>query len=165
MNNCYFFKGSISSLFNQKKHGSAFLNFIFWKIAFFLLVPLATASIIDESYSSHQDVYDAILNTLFPITFVILFNISNKKNEKVVDTVKPEDMQPTQYWFTKNNLLPLLDDILYNTVTWDVPVDFLATSTTMSQYEFYKDVKRYRGTHKKPAKGETQETVTQDILP
>ncbi|RHZ54952.1 hypothetical protein Glove_421g118 [Diversispora epigaea] len=29
------------------------------------------ASTVDESYSSHQDVYDAILNTLFPITFVI----------------------------------------------------------------------------------------------
>ncbi|CAG8495882.1 1819_t:CDS:2 [Diversispora eburnea] len=119
-----------------------FLNFFFWKIAFFSFVSLTTASIVDESFSPYQDVYDAILTTLFLITFVILFSISNKKNGKKINTqptvepeitqliVKPEVTQPTvtvepettRSLLTKNNLLPLLDDTLYNTVTWGIPL-------------------------------------------
>src|SRR6185312_14948064 len=66
--------------------------------------PLTTASIVDESYTSYQDLYDAILNTFFPITFVVLLNVSEKPGS------------------IKNKLLPLLDDILYNTVTWVIPL-------------------------------------------
>ncbi|CAG8765478.1 19107_t:CDS:1, partial [Cetraspora pellucida] len=62
------------------------------------------ASIIDETYSSKHDLYDALLNTLFPITFVILLNVKNE--EKSI----------------KNFFLPLLDDILYNMVTWAIPL-------------------------------------------
>jgi len=52
------------------------------KIFFSLtLLPLASsAPIVDESYTSsnqsHQDVYDAVFNALFPIFFVFLTNIS-----------------------------------------------------------------------------------------
>ncbi|CAG8683560.1 16385_t:CDS:2 [Gigaspora margarita] len=65
---------------------------------------ISTASIIDYSYSSQQDIYDALLNTLFPIIFVILFNIRGETGriEKVV--------------------LPLIDDILYNIITWVIPL-------------------------------------------
>ncbi|CAB4433827.1 unnamed protein product [Rhizophagus irregularis] len=131
MNNCYFFKEFIYFPFNQKIHGSTFLNFIFWKIIFFSLVPFASASIVDESYSSHQDVYDALLNALFPVFFVVLFDISKKKIEQstTVETAvaKNETQDTTQddtkkSWFTKHNLLPLLDDILYNTVIWVIPL-------------------------------------------
>ncbi|CAG8825497.1 25694_t:CDS:1, partial [Racocetra persica] len=57
-----------------------------------------------ESYSSKQDLYDGLLNTLFPITFVILLNVRNKERS------------------IKNYLLPLLDDILYSMVTWAIPL-------------------------------------------
>ncbi|CAG8490516.1 7735_t:CDS:2 [Paraglomus brasilianum] len=80
------------------------INSLFRIIAFFSLIPLATASIVDDSYTSYQDLYDAILTTLFPITFVVLLNVSGK----------PGSM--------KKKLLPLLDDILYNTVTWVIPL-------------------------------------------
>src|SRR6185436_17320034 len=106
MNFYFFFKGSILSIFNQKRqkksYGFTFLNFIF---AFFSLFTPVTASIVDESYSSsQQDVFDAIINTLFPITFVILFKVSGKSGR------------------IKKALLPLPDDILYNTVTWVIPL-------------------------------------------
>ena len=47
---------------------SNFLNCIFWGITFSSLLPLVTAStstIVDESYTSDEDVYDAVLNTFF----------------------------------------------------------------------------------------------------
>src|SRR6266513_3020555 len=77
------------------------------KISFFsLILPLASsASIVDETYtSSHQDVYDVILITLFPTFFVFLTNVSGKDGEY------------------RKILLPLLDDLLYNTVTWVIPL-------------------------------------------
>src|SRR5688572_3652559 len=79
---------------------SSFLNFI----TIFSLLPLVAASIVNENYESKQDVYDAIINTFFPVFFVILFGISGKTGP------------------IKNVLLPLLDDILYNTVTWVIPL-------------------------------------------
>src|SRR5437763_275807 len=97
------------------------MNFIFWKIILFLLIPFASAaSIVDESYKSNrEDVYDAIINTLFPITFVVLTKVSGEESGKI-----------------KRILLPLLDDILYNTVTWVIPLivsfaydDFLVVKT------------------------------------
>src|SRR4051812_2130929 len=48
----------------------------FRSVVFFSLVPLATASIVDDSYTSYEDLYDAILNTFFPITFVLLLEVS-----------------------------------------------------------------------------------------
>jgi len=76
----------------------------FRSVVFFSLVPLATASIVDDSYTSYQDLYDAILNTFFPITFVLLFNVDRKSGT------------------IKKKLLPLLDDVLYNAVTWAIPL-------------------------------------------
>jgi hypothetical protein len=76
----------------------------FRSVVFFSLVPLATASIVDDSYTSYEDLYDAILNTFFPITFVLLFNVDRKSGTM------------------KKKLLPLLDDVLYNTVTWVIPL-------------------------------------------
>ncbi|CAG8520539.1 1255_t:CDS:2 [Diversispora eburnea] len=87
----------------SRLHGSIFLNFLLGKIVLFLLVPLTKASIVDDSYKSYEDVFDAILNTLFPITFIILFNVSETGPIKRV-------------------LLPLLDDILYNTIAWVFPL-------------------------------------------
>src|SRR6185369_14286529 len=81
-------------------------SFVFWKIVFFSLIPsLASASIVDESYTSnHQDVYDAIINTLFPIAFVVLTKVSGDSGK------------------IKKIFIPLLDDLLYNTVTWMIPL-------------------------------------------
>jgi len=76
----------------------------FRSIVFFSLIPLATASIVDDSYTSYEDLYDAILTTLFPITFVLLFNVSGKSGT------------------IKKKLLLLLDDVLYNAVTWAIPL-------------------------------------------
>src|SRR5256885_10458160 len=93
------------------------MSSIFKKIVFFSLIPsLASAPIVDESYTSnHQDIYDAIINTLFPIAFVVLTRVS-------FDSGK-----------IKKIFLPVLDDLLYNTVTWVIPLtvsfaynDFLA---------------------------------------
>src|SRR5436305_6630316 len=73
------------------------------------LLPFASsAPIVDESYTSsnqsHQDVYDAVFNALFPIFFVFLTNISGSSGKfRII-------------------LLPLLDDLLYNTVTWVIPL-------------------------------------------
>ncbi|CAB5377743.1 unnamed protein product [Rhizophagus irregularis] len=85
------------------------LNFIIWYFVFFSfsLFPFVSASIapyIDKSYDSHEDLYDALLNTFFPIFFVILLNVSGEPGSK------------------KNVLLPLLDDVLYNMVTWVIPL-------------------------------------------
>ncbi|CAG8492193.1 23121_t:CDS:2 [Gigaspora rosea] len=83
---------------------SLLTSFTFRKITFFSFFQLAAASIVDESYLSNQDLYDAILNTLFPITFVLLLKVKEK----------PKSI--------RNKLLPLLDDILYNIVTWGIPL-------------------------------------------
>src|SRR6185312_2485217 len=80
------------------------MSFIVWQAVFCFLIPLTSASIIDDSYSSHEDVYDALLNVFFPIIFVVLLNVSGRPGP------------------TKNVMLPLLDDILYNTVTWAIPL-------------------------------------------
>src|SRR6266513_5344918 len=88
------------------------MNFVFKKIVFFsliILLPFAlSAPIVDESYTSsnqsHQDVYDAVFNALFPIFFVFLTNVSGDSGN------------------IKKILLPLLDDLLYNTVTWVIPL-------------------------------------------
>ncbi|RIA94042.1 hypothetical protein C1645_873685 [Glomus cerebriforme] len=95
MNNYLFFKGFILS---------QFLNFIIWNIAFIPLVPAKVAPYVDETYSSKPDLYDALLNTFFPISFVILLNVSGESGS------------------IKNILLPILDDVLYNTITWVVPL-------------------------------------------
>ncbi|CAG8442226.1 1132_t:CDS:1 [Acaulospora morrowiae] len=139
MNN-YSFIEVIGFPFNHKNNGSTSLNFFFWKVILFLLFPFAAASIVDESYSSSQDVYDALLNTLFPITFVILFNVSkynNGESEKKVDSEENEESEEAKHsgkygehetrilrekLLAKENLLPLLDDLLYNTVTWVIPL-------------------------------------------
>ena len=92
------------------------------KIIFFSLIILpfvSSAQIVDESYTlnnqNRQDVYDAIINALFPIFFVFLTNVSGSSGK------------------FRKILLPLLDDLLYNTVTWVIPLtisfvydDFLA---------------------------------------
>ncbi|RHZ77711.1 hypothetical protein Glove_174g44 [Diversispora epigaea] len=92
-----------------KLYSSIFLNFLF---VLFLLVPLTKAYIVDESYTPYQDVFDALLNTFFPITFIVLFNVS--KTGPI-----------------KRMLLPLFDDILYNTIAWVFPlIAFLS-------YDFY----------------------------
>ncbi|RGB34460.1 hypothetical protein C1646_815370 [Rhizophagus diaphanus] len=86
---------------------SNLLNFIIWNIMFFSLFPLASASIasfVDINYESHTDLYDAILNTFFPIFFVIFLNASGKDGS------------------IKNIILPLLDDVLYNIITWVIPL-------------------------------------------
>src|SRR2546423_1632088 len=80
------------------------VNSLFRHIVFFSLISLAPASIVDDSYTSYQDLYDAIFTTLFPITFVVLLNVSGKPGS------------------IKRTLLPLLDDVLYNTVTWVIPL-------------------------------------------
>src|SRR5947209_9677393 len=88
------------------------MSSIFKKIVFFLLIitlPLASsAPIVDESYTSsnqsYQDVYDAVFNALFPIFFVFLTNISGSTGN------------------IRKILLPLLDDLLYNAVTWVIPL-------------------------------------------
>src|SRR5690242_5736439 len=78
----------------------------FSSVVFLSFITLATAatSIVDDSYTSYQDLYDAVLTTLFPVTFVLLLNVSEKPGS------------------IKNTLLPLLDDVLYNTVTWVIPL-------------------------------------------
>src|SRR5947208_2300980 len=87
------------------------ISSIFRKIIFFSLIILPFASsapIVDESYTlnnqNRQDVYDAIFNALFPIFFIFLTNISGKEGK------------------FKKTLLPLLDDLLYNAVTWVIPL-------------------------------------------
>ena len=89
----------------------------FRSVVFFSLVPLATASIVDDSYTSYEDLYDAILNTFFPITFVLLINVD--RNSGTI----------------KKKLLPLLDDVLYNAVTWAIPL------TASFAYNDFKAVK------------------------
>ncbi|CAB4489782.1 unnamed protein product [Rhizophagus irregularis] len=102
------FKNGINHNTIKKKTSgiSNLLNFIIWNIMFFSLFPLASASIasfVDIDYVSHTDLYDAILNTFFPIFFVIFLNASGKDGS------------------IKNIVLPLLDDVLYNMITWVIP--------------------------------------------
>ncbi|GES73291.1 hypothetical protein GLOIN_2v1667018 [Rhizophagus clarus] len=83
------------------------LNFIIWNIVFFSFFPFTSASIasfVDKTYESQEDLYDAILNTFFPIFFVILLNVSGKQGS------------------IKNKVLPILDDVLYNMITWMIPL-------------------------------------------
>ncbi|CAG8672776.1 18232_t:CDS:1 [Rhizophagus irregularis] len=103
------FKNGINHNTIKKKASgiSNLLNFIIWNIMFFSLFPLASASIasfVDIDYVSHTDLYDAILNTFFPIFFVIFLNASGKDGS------------------IKNIVLPLLDDVLYNMITWVIPL-------------------------------------------
>ncbi|CAG8672786.1 uncharacterized protein OCT59_011763 [Rhizophagus irregularis] len=95
-------------IIKRKTNGiSNFSNFIIWNIVFFSFIPLASASIapfVDIDYKSQEDLYDAILNTLFPILFVIFLNVSGNTGS------------------IKNIVLPLLDDILYNMITWMIPL-------------------------------------------
>ncbi|CAB5215425.1 hypothetical protein RhiirA5_494599 [Rhizophagus irregularis] len=93
---------------NRIKHQIiSFLSFIIWNVVFFSLLPLTSASVasfVDTNYVSKGDLYDATLNTFFPIFFVILFNVSGKPGS------------------IKNIVLPLLDDLLYNVITWMIPL-------------------------------------------
>src|SRR5436853_799316 len=90
---------SSSTSINRKHYNNIYNT----SIIFFSIIPFAKASVVDESYLSYQDVYDGILNALFPIFFVILFQIDNSTT-------------------TKKKLLPILDDVLYNAVTWLIPL-------------------------------------------
>ncbi|CAB4445182.1 unnamed protein product [Rhizophagus irregularis] len=86
---------------------SNFSKFIIWNTVFFSFFPLASASVasfVDTNYEPNTDLYDAILNTFFPIFFVLLLNASGKSGS------------------IKNVILPLLDDILYNMTTWMIPL-------------------------------------------
>uniref|UniRef100_U9USV1 Uncharacterized protein n=1 Tax=Rhizophagus irregularis (strain DAOM 181602 / DAOM 197198 / MUCL 43194) TaxID=747089 RepID=U9USV1_RHIID len=100
--------GSIIMFRNRIKHQIiSFLSFIIWNVVFFSLLPLTSASVasfVDTNYVSKGDLYDATLNTFFPIFFVILFNVSGKPGS------------------IKNIVLPLLDDLLYNVITWMIPL-------------------------------------------
>ena len=89
-------------VFINKKHKNIY-NIQNLNILFFSIIPFATASVVDKDYLSYQDVYDGLLNALFPIFFVILFRIDNSST-------------------SKKKLLPILDDILYNVVTWLIPL-------------------------------------------
>src|SRR5437763_15621988 len=96
------------------------MSFIFRKIFLFSLIPplaSSTSPIVNKSYTSnHQDVYDAIVNTLIPILLVLFLNRVSGSSGNI-----------------KKVLIPVLDDLLYNTVTWVIPLtvsfaynDFLA---------------------------------------
>ncbi|CAB5211743.1 hypothetical protein RhiirA5_429989 [Rhizophagus irregularis] len=103
------FKNGIthSTIKRKTSEISNLLNFIIWNIMFFSQFPLASALIapfVDINYESHTDLYDAILNTFFPIFFVIFLNTSGKDGS------------------IKNIVLPLLDDVLYNMITWVIPL-------------------------------------------
>ncbi|CAG8711428.1 31236_t:CDS:2, partial [Racocetra persica] len=77
-----------------------FGSFVFIKVS----ILQVSAPFVDESYSSDQDLYDALINTFFPIAFVFLFSVKEKPNS------------------IRNTLLPLLDDLLYNFITWGIPL-------------------------------------------
>src|SRR3954447_3834783 len=98
---------SCSTIFEfiNKNHKNIYniSNFIVRKIFFFSVIPFTNASIVEKDYKPIEDVYDGLLNALFPIFFVILFQIDNSST-------------------TKKQLLPILDDILYNAVTWLIPL-------------------------------------------
>ncbi|RGB34894.1 hypothetical protein C1646_760000 [Rhizophagus diaphanus] len=103
------FGNGIKNLIIKRKANeiSNFSKFIIWNIVFFSSFPLASASVasfVDINYQPNTDLYDAILNTFFPIFFVVLFNASGKSGS------------------IKNVILPLLDDLLYNMITWMIPL-------------------------------------------
>ncbi|GET57210.1 hypothetical protein GLOIN_2v1701939 [Rhizophagus irregularis DAOM 181602=DAOM 197198] len=126
MNNYYSFKESIINQKKQKRpirfrngytikkknyRETQFLRFIIWNITFFSLIPFVSAStvgpFVDKDYKLHEDYSynDDALNTILPIfIFVIFLNFSG--NSKSV----------------KNVILPLLDDVLYNIITWMIPL-------------------------------------------
>src|SRR5437016_6339695 len=85
------------------------MGFIFIFFSLIILPFASSAPIVDESYTlnnqNRQDVYDAVFNALFPIFFIFLTNISGGDSGNI-----------------KKVLLPLLDDLLYNTVTWVIPL-------------------------------------------
>jgi hypothetical protein len=91
---------------NIVKKISNFFNFIIWNIVFFSLFQFVSsdASFVSKDYKSKRDLYDAILNTIFPVFFVVLLNVSGKPGS------------------IKNIILPLLDDLLYNTIAWVIPL-------------------------------------------
>jgi hypothetical protein len=103
-----FRNGIRNKIIERKFHEiSNFLNFIIWNIAFFSLFPLVSGSVassVDKNYDSQYDLYNTIFNTLFPMFFVILLNVSGKSGS------------------IKNVALPLLDDLLYNMITWMIPL-------------------------------------------
>src|SRR6185369_2037928 len=72
-------------------------------IVFLFLIHPVYAGIVDFEYNPFQDTFDSILNALIPVSFVLLFNISNEKS-------------------TKTTLLPIFDDILYNLIVWILPI-------------------------------------------
>ncbi|PKC55580.1 hypothetical protein RhiirA1_475366 [Rhizophagus irregularis] len=103
-----FRNGIRNNIIKRKFHEiSNFLNFIICNIVFFSFFPSASASFapfIDLTYESQVDLYFTILDTLFPILFMILINVSGKPGT------------------ITNVVLPLLDDTLYNMVTWMIPL-------------------------------------------
>ncbi|GES92323.1 hypothetical protein GLOIN_2v1667018 [Rhizophagus clarus] len=104
------------------------LNFIIWNFVFFSFFPFVSASIapyVDKSYDSHEDLYDALLNTFFPIFFVILLNVSGKPGS------------------IKNVLLPLLDDVLYNIVTWVIPLVVSFSYDDLMSIKIFSTVNMY----------------------
>ena len=56
-----------------------------------------------SEYDPSQDIFDSILNALIPVSFVLLFNISNEDAKKTI-------------------LLPIIDDILYNLIVLLLPI-------------------------------------------
>src|SRR5438132_7151677 len=72
-------------------------------IIFLLWIRPAYAGIVDFEYNPFQDIFDSILNALIPVSFVLLFAISNKNSKK-------------------KKLLPIFDDILYNLIVWILPI-------------------------------------------
>src|SRR6266487_4400367 len=63
------------------------------------LTPLA--SFVDTNYSPQKDFYDALINMLFPIFFVILLNVT---------AVKPRSIKNVVF------------DLLCNIITWIIPL-------------------------------------------
>ncbi|CAG8745378.1 22831_t:CDS:1 [Dentiscutata erythropus] len=60
---------------------------------------------VDLNYDSHQDTLVGVFSTLMPLVFLLLFTISQDENSS---------------W--KTNFLPILDDLLYNIITWVIPL-------------------------------------------
>ena len=85
------------------KFKKGFSKFILRKIFFFSIIPFASAGIfdIDKGYESTETVIDQGLYIILPIFYYFLAS------------VKPQD---------RKILLPILDDILYNAVTWLIPL-------------------------------------------
>jgi hypothetical protein len=130
MNNYYSFRGSILDQKKQKRQRfsfesiginhynikkrnyreTKFLGFIIWNIVFFSLISFVSASTIASFVGKlHEDSYDddAFHNAIFPTSLifcVILLNFSRKSR------------------LIENVVLPLLYDVLYNAITWMIPL-------------------------------------------